>query len=51
MKRLHGVAEDELMYAIDMAAEGKPLSSHLSARLARVNAGPGPDVATADNLP
>ena len=35
MKRLHGVAEDELMDAIDMAAEGKPLGSHLSARLSR----------------
>lgn len=50
-KRLYGMVEDELMYAIDMAAEGKPLSSHLSARLARVNADPTPDVATADNLP
>jgi hypothetical protein len=35
LKRLYGMVEDELMYAIDMAAEGTPLRSHLSARLSR----------------
>lgn len=35
MKRLYGMVEEELMYAVDRAAEGTPLSSHLSARLSR----------------
>lgn len=35
LKRLYGMVEEELMYAIDMAAEGTSLSSHLSARLSR----------------
>ena len=39
--RLYGLVEDEeggpdLAYAMDMEAEGKPLSPHLSARLRRV---------------
>jgi hypothetical protein len=34
--RLYGVVEGDLMYAIDMAAEGHPLTPHLSARLARI---------------
>ncbi|SBW28764.1 FABP family protein [Protofrankia symbiont of Coriaria ruscifolia] len=36
-QRLYGlVADGDLAYAIDMEAEGKPLQSHLSARLQRV---------------
>ncbi len=36
MKRLYGKVEDDLAYAIDMAAEGNTLQSHLSARLRKV---------------
>ncbi|MCW2504239.1 MAG: hypothetical protein JWO79_2523 [Actinomycetia bacterium] len=34
--RLYGLVEGALLYAIDMAAMGKPLTPHLSARLERV---------------
>jgi hypothetical protein len=36
--RLYGLVEGDLAYAVDMAAEGKPLQSHLSARLSPVSA-------------
>ncbi|WP_025272813.1 FABP family protein [Haloglycomyces albus] len=35
-KRLYGIVEGALMYAIEMAAEGHPMTPHLSARLERV---------------
>jgi len=36
MKRLYGKVEEDLAYAIDMAAVEQPLQSHLSARLKKV---------------
>nr|WP_246497929.1 FABP family protein [Natronoglycomyces albus] len=35
-QRLYGLVEGALMYAIEMAAEGKPMTPHLSARLERI---------------
>lgn len=35
-KRLYGIVEGALMYAVEMAAEGRPLTPHLSARLDRI---------------
>ncbi len=34
--RLYGLVESDLLWALDMAAEGHPLQSHASARLKRV---------------
>ncbi|MGH3427528.1 MAG: FABP family protein [Mycobacteriales bacterium] len=36
-RRLYGVVEGALLYAVDVAAQGQPMQSHVSARLARVN--------------
>lgn len=35
-RRIYGLIEGDLMYAVDMAAVGQPLLAHLSARLVRV---------------
>jgi hypothetical protein len=40
-RRLYGVVEGALLYAVDLAAREQPLQPHLSARLARVSS---PDV-------
>lgn len=42
-KRLYGIVDGALMYAVDMAAEGQELQPHLSARLERVEPLPTPD--------
>lgn len=34
--RMYGLVESKLMWVMDMAAEGRPLTSHLSAQLSRV---------------
>lgn len=40
LKRLYGKVEQDLAYAIDMAAEGLSLQAHLSARLQRAGKSP-----------
>lgn len=35
-KRLYGIVDGDLMYAVDMAAFGEPLQPHISARLKRL---------------
>ena len=37
LQRLYGLVDGDLAYAIDMAAMGKPLQAHLSAKLQKVS--------------
>ncbi|MGH3544865.1 MAG: FABP family protein, partial [Mycobacteriales bacterium] len=41
-RRLYGIVEGALLYAVDLAALGQPLQPHISARLARVSSSEAP---------